>query len=424
MNIWKRKTLSFGFVSTRFSGTDGVSLETKKWVDVLTENGCKVYYMAGELDTPPEISFEVPKAHFQHPEILEIQDILFKKKKRDRAITKRVQSLKEEIRDKLDEFHDKFKFDILVVENALAIPVNIPLGQALTEFIIETRIPTIAHHHDFYWERQRFHSYAAMDYLRSFFPPQQPNIQHVVINSIAGSQLSRRTGAPWTLIPNIMDFKTMPQEIDDYNQDIRKELGVSEKCFLILQPTRLVSRKGIETSIELVSRLEWPDCALVIPHAAGDEGFDYQHRVEDYARFMNVKLRIFTDRISKERYIDEKGVKHYTLWDIYPHADLISYPSIYEGYGNAFVEAIYFRKPVLINRYKIFEADIEPLDFKVISFNGFLTKSTIDLVKKTLKDEDKLKEMAESNYMLGWRYLSYEMLEEKLEGLLTNVYGS
>ena len=42
-----------------------------------------------------------------------------------------------------------------------------------------------------------------------------------------------------------------------------------------------------------------------------------------------------------------------SLWDIYPHADLISYPSIYEGYGNAFVEAIYFRKPILVNRYQI-----------------------------------------------------------------------
>ena len=67
-------------------------------------------------------------------------------------------------------YYDKYQFDILVVQNALAIPVNIPLGLALTEFIIESGIPTIAHHHDFYWERQRFHSFAAMDYLKAAFP--------------------------------------------------------------------------------------------------------------------------------------------------------------------------------------------------------------------------------------------------------------
>jgi hypothetical protein len=36
-----------------------------------------------------------------------------------------------------------------VVENALAIPMNLALGVALPEFIGETSMPTIAHHHDF-----------------------------------------------------------------------------------------------------------------------------------------------------------------------------------------------------------------------------------------------------------------------------------
>ncbi len=424
MNIWQRHKPSFGFVSTRLAGTDGVSLETKKWVDVLSKNECSSFFLAGKLDTLPEHSMEFPELHFQHPDILEIQQELFVKKQRTREINLKIHHHKESIRDKLELFYKTFKFDILVVQNALAIPVNIPLGKAITEFIIERRIPTIAHHHDFYWERQRFHSYAAMDYLRAYFPPQQPSIQHVVINSIAGSQLSRRTGARWTLIPNAMDFKTLPQGIDDYNRSIRDDFGLSKDCVLILQPTRLVSRKGIETSIELISRLNFKDCALVIPHDAGDEGYDYQQRVEDYANYMKVKLRVVSNRIAKQRYIDDNGVKYYTLWDVYPHADLISYPSLYEGYGNAFVEAIYFRKPVLINRYKIFEADIEPLGFQLVSFDGYLTSHTVDTVKSLLKDRKKLEEMAEENYMLGWRYLSYEMLEEKLETLLTNIFGS
>ena len=310
------------------------------------------------------------------------------------------------------------------MQNALAIPVNIPLGIALTEFIVETGIPTIAHHHDFFWERQRFHSYAAMDYLRYAFPPVQPNIQHVVINSLAGAELGRRRGVSWTLIPNIMDFKSYPPEIDDYTRHLRRDIGLTSDTFLILQPTRLVSRKGIETSIELISRLDPPNCALVIPHEAGDEGFEYLKRIKDYARFMKVDLRIIPDWIAKERRIDTDGRKRYTLWDIYPHADLVSYPSIYEGYGNAFVEAIYFRKPVLVNRYAIFEADIEPLGFEVIAFNSFITDETLDHVRQILDNPEKLSAMAEANYMRGWRYLSYEMLEEKLEGLLTNIYGS
>jgi glycosyltransferase involved in cell wall biosynthesis len=424
MTVWNRKKLSFGFISTRFAGTDGVSLETQKWVEVLKSKGCKVYYMAGELDTDPKISHLAPKAFFQHDEIMEVQHTLFVQKRRNRECTKKVLAIKEELRDEIDRFYDKFQFDILVVQNALAIPVNIPLGLALTDFIIESGIPTIAHHHDFFWERQRFHSFAAMDYLKAAFPPDQPNIQHVVINSLAGMELARRTGASWTLVPNIMDFKTLPQEIDDFNQNLRSDIGLDDDCLFILQPTRLVSRKGIESSIELISRLERENCALVIPHEAGDEGLTYRARVEDYAQFMGVKLKLIDDRIAKERRIADDGRKQYTLWDVYPHANLVSYPSIYEGYGNAFVEAIYFRKPIIVNRYQIYEADIEPKGFQAVTFDGFITAETVQRVKEMIDDSQGLAEIAEANYLLGWRYLSYEMLEEKFEAMLSNIYGA
>ena len=424
MLVWNRKKLSFGFISTRFAGTDGVSLEAQKWVDVLEAKGCRVYYMAGELDTDPDISHLVPKAFFKHEEILEIQHALFIKKHRNRECTKKIHAIKEELRDEIDRFYKKFQFDILVVQNALAIPANIPLGLALTEFIIESGIPVIAHHHDFYWERQRYHSNAARDYLQAAFPPNQPEIQHVVINSLAGIELARRTGASWTLVPNIMDFKILPQEIDDYNRGLRSDIGLDDESFFILQPTRLVSRKGIEASIELISRLKRKNCALVIPHEAGDEGISYRKRVEDYANFFGVDLKLISDRVGKERQIKKDGRKQYTLWDVYPHADMVSYPSIYEGYGNAFVEAIYFRKPILVNRYQIFEADIEPKGFEVISYDGYITDETVQKVKDLMDDPKRLAEMAETNYMLGWRYLSYEMLEEKLETLLLNIYGA
>ncbi len=64
----------------------------------------------------------------------------------------------------------------MIVENALTIPINLPLGLALTEFIAETGYPVIAHHHDFYWERQRFLNNSVNDYLAAAFPPNLPSI--------------------------------------------------------------------------------------------------------------------------------------------------------------------------------------------------------------------------------------------------------
>ncbi|MBW2741450.1 MAG: glycosyltransferase, partial [Deltaproteobacteria bacterium] len=164
--------------------------------------------------------------------------------------------------------------------------------------------------------------------------------------------------------------------------------------------------------------------SLVITHKAEDEGQDYLMRIEEFVKLIDVDLKIISDRIGVKRGFDENGRKIFTLWDVYQHADLITYPSVYEGYGNAFVESIYFRKPIVINRYSIFVADIEPKGFDVISFDNYITKDTIHTIKNLTKNSKRLAQMVEKNYMLGWRYLSYEMLEEKIEQLLINYYGS
>ena len=423
MNVWERKKPSFGFISTRLAGLDGVSLEVNKWVDVIVSKGCSVYYMAGELDTDPKISHLAPKAHFENEEILEIQQDLFVKKQRTPEISSKIKKLTNELKAEIEVFYKKFNFDILVVQNALAIPVNIPLGLAITEFIMETQIPTIAHHHDFYWERERFFAPTAADYLRSAFPPVHPSIQHVVINSVAGHEFGRFTGASWTLMPNVLDFKELPPEQDDFNKNFRQEIGLDEDSLFILQPTRIVSRKGIEIAAELVKRLEPTKASLVITHKSGDEGDEYLMRIEEFAELIGIDIRIISDRIGVKRDIDKDGKKIFTLWDAYQHADLVTFPSLYEGYGNAFVEAIYFKKPVFVNRYLIYTVDIEPKGFDVVTIDGYITKEKINMIKELLNDKNRVAKMVEKNYMLGWQYLSYEILEEKLEQLLINFFG-
>ncbi|MCK5418781.1 MAG: glycosyltransferase family 1 protein, partial [Desulfobacterales bacterium] len=183
-----------GFISTRFAGTDGVSLETAKWANVFEKVGFTCFYFAGELDRPPEHSYLVKEAHFQHPDIKDIFRNCFGASVRGRFVTRKIYQVKQKLKDHLYKFIEKFDLDLLVPENALTIPLNIPLGIALTEVISETGMPTIAHHHDFFWERQNFMINACWEYLNMAFPPHLPAIRHVVINSSADNQLSLRTG--------------------------------------------------------------------------------------------------------------------------------------------------------------------------------------------------------------------------------------
>ncbi len=408
-----------GFVSTRFAGTDGVSLEAEKWAQLFEKEGLSCFYFGGELDRSPHISYQLAEAHFTHPDILKINRSVFGAKRRDRTITQKIHKIKIKIKDHLYAFIERFKIDLLVPENSLTIPLNIPLGLAITEVISETGISTIAHHHDFFWERQQFITNACWDYINMAFPPQMPAVKHVVINSVAGHELSHRTGISATLIPNVMDFENPPAPPDDYALDVRTALGLEPNELLLLQPTRVVKRKGIEHAIELAHRLG-NRTKLVISHASGDEGHDYEKRVKDYSKLMGVNTLFVSDIINDRRGTTPDGRKIYTLSDIYPFADLVTYPSTYEGFGNAFLEAVYFRKPIVVNNYSIYSADIRPKGFDVIEIDGYVTQKAVRQAKKILKDSDAREKMVETNYEIARRNYSYRALRWRLRALIAD----
>src|SRR4030095_11924035 len=102
------------------------------------------------------------------------------------------------------------------------------------------------HHQNFAWERERFVLNGVTDYLLAAFPPSLPHIEHVVINSMAQKELARRHALASVIIPNVLDFETPPPALDEYNADLRREIGLREDDLFILQPTRVVARKGIE----------------------------------------------------------------------------------------------------------------------------------------------------------------------------------
>ncbi len=436
-----------GFISTRFAGTDGVSLETAKWAVVLQRMGHECFYFCGECDRPKEKSYIVPEAFYRHPKIDSINQIVFtgewgkmhtghqihpdiKKLHQDffsvyirpANITGQVEELKGYFKKHLYEFASRFALEALIVENALTIPINLPLGLALTEFIAETGYPVIAHHHDFYWERQRFLNNSVHDYLAAAFPANLPSIRHVVINSMQAFQLASRTGMAAMVIPNVMDFDTPPQPLDEYARSARADLGLSSSQYLILQPTRIIQRKGIEHAIELTRSLGLP-AKLVISHAAGDEGTDYERRVRKFAALLEVTVNFESAIVGAERGLTVDGRKVYSLADIYPQADLVTYPSSVEGFGNAFLEAIYYKRPLVVNNYSIYESDIKPKGFQVIEFDGFISEKTLEDTRYILMHPDQAKQQCDYNYKLARRYYSYSMLGRRLGLLLADCFG-
>ncbi|MEZ4771265.1 MAG: hypothetical protein R2844_22955 [Caldilineales bacterium] len=195
-----------GFLSTRLAGTDGVSLETAKLAVICRRLGHDVFYCAGELDPDGPPGLLVPEMHFTHPEARWIHDHSFGVAVAPAGLTARITAMAGSLRASIGRFVDEFQIDVLVPENALTIPMHVPLGVALADFIAETGMPVINHNHDFYWERERFRVTCIGDILSRAFPPDLPSVQHLVINSLAQKALRARLDIGATLLPNIFDF--------------------------------------------------------------------------------------------------------------------------------------------------------------------------------------------------------------------------
>jgi glycosyltransferase involved in cell wall biosynthesis len=416
------KPQRIGFVSTRLAGTDGVSLETAKWVFILEQLGHTCFFFAGECDWDAARSSVVPEAHFDHPSIQQLQLDLFDDYVRSPDTSRRVEQLKNLLKEHVHTFIKRFDLNLIVIENAMAIPMNVPLGLALTEVIAETGIPTIGHHHDFAWERSRFAVSAADDYLRAAFPSTLSSIVHVVINSYAQRQFALRTGLSSVVVPNVMDFDSPPPAPDNYTSDLRRRLNIPADAYYLLQPTRVVPRKQIERAVELVRRLDLP-AVLVISHDSGDEGAEYAAFLREYIRLMDVEARFVEETFAANRGATPDGQKVYSLADAYAPADLVTYPSSMEGFGNAFLEAIYFRKPVVMSAYEIYRVDIKPKGFQVVEFVDFIADETVSQTRELLMNPDKAAAIVEHNYAVAKRHYSYRNLEKQLAALLSHTMG-
>jgi glycosyltransferase involved in cell wall biosynthesis len=413
--------MRIGFISTRLNGTDGVSLEVGKWAQVLRRLGHDLLYCAGELGGYAAGGTLIPELHFDHQSVVRLSQRAFGEgvETDGEKVCDEIYVAADKIRAPLRHFIRSNRLDLIIVQNALTIPMNLPLGVCLTGLIAELGINTIAHHHDFFWERQRYQTNTILDLLDTTFPAKLPTIQHVTINSIAQERLKARRGIDSIVIPNVHDFTKPAPGIDAYNRDFREALGLAEDDLFVLQPTRVIQRKGIEMAIELVHRLELPNAHLYITHRAHDEGLSYWHWLKREAGVMRVDLRLIDHMIGTERSkID--GHKIYSLWDVYPHADLITYPSTYEGFGNALLEAIYFKRLVVVNRYPVYNADIEPLGFEFIELDGFVDEVAVEKTRELLNDPERVKAMAEKNYELARAHFSLEILERKVNEVLAN----
>jgi glycosyltransferase involved in cell wall biosynthesis len=222
---------------------------------------------------------------------------------------------------------------------------------------------------------------------------------------------------------------------------------------LVLQATRIVQRKGIELAVDFVKALNSPErraclrqrglygrCAfdddsrivLVLAGYSEDPAGRYLGLLKRKIQRAGIDARFIGDSVGGTRQL-EHGDKIYSLWDTYVFADFVTYPSLWEGWGNQFLEALRARLPLMLFEYPVYRTDIGDKGFRVVSLGSeILGRDDLGLVQveqavieaaadqavELLINKDLRRETVEHNFQVGRQYYSLDSLRGYLTPLM------
>ena len=413
--------MRIGIIIGRIGGVDGVALETEKWIDVLKKLGHEVFIMSGEFESwemdydhdylYPPLSFFSVEAEWGQ------RKAFFEPDKQPDALLEHVEKASNRIHLAMRQWVSKKKIDVILSENASALPCHLSMGVAIKKLVETTGIPIVTHDHDFHWERgQRYVSVhpEINHFVDKHFPLLLPNVKHAVINTFGVETFKNRFDIDALLVPNVMDFNRVYGVPTPENEFFLRDVGVLKDEIALLQVTRIVRRKGIETAISLIDQLNDKKLKLVITgNNNDDENKTYYNELIDQIHDLNLSSQVI--------FAAHKVLDHKDLSDVYAHGRACTYFSTYEGFGNAFVETVLAKKPIFVNDYKpVYSQDIGNKGFETVMISdGNLTPESVQQMSDIIYNPKRCIEIGEYNFEIGKKHFSYEVLEEKLSQLFT-----
>lgn len=433
---------NIGIIAGKLGDVDGVSLEVEKWIRVLEEFGHQVYTIAGRYAeplscVPPARRFVEEVLKFDSPLQRECEQEVFPhlnktaphiNGKRRKRIVEELEKNGVDLANRLFDIIYSNEIDVIIAENTNAMPMTLLGGMAVYQLALRRRVATIFHHHDFWWERSRFSHNRIEPLLGKIMPPSDPGLEHVVLSSYAAHILRSLKHVEPRVIPNCEDFDNAPV-IDDYNADFRKDFGFSDKDILIVQPTRIVPRKRIEDSLRLCSALERRHRDLpgrlqfIVSLYQGDESnMDYIGYIKALAGELDIPLHLISDRVASRRGVDAAGRKIYTNRDVLLHADMVTYLPVWEGFGNALLESVAARVPVVTTTYLVYKTDIRGARLRNIEIRDdygedgslVIPDRALDEMYYLLTNPEEKKAIVDANFSIAAREFGMDTLRSRL----------
>jgi glycosyltransferase involved in cell wall biosynthesis len=457
--VEKMKRYNIAMIHYKIQATDGVSLEMNKWAKIFEDMGHKVFMLGAEIGNNGRIIH--PSLHHTSDVAKALYNYSFVNKedfKDDDEYKKTMLDEAAKAERVIESFVVENSIDLVIPQNVWSVAMNPSVAIALERVVERHRLKVLAQHHDFFWERIGGVNYSckfAEDVADRYLPPKNPSYHHVVINQQGHDTLLKKRGLESTVVPNVFDFEMDEWKIDDYNRDFKESLNISEDDVIFLQATRIVERKGIELAIDLIRTLNDRKPSLIgktlydgriikentsfillcVGYSSDDGTGTYVDRLKDRAKRAGVNIQFADSFISHDREISDEN-KKYSLWDSYVFADIITYPSYWEGWGNQFLEGLFAEVPMVVYEYPVFVTDIKKCGFDYISLgmehttdpithlidvDHSILDSAADKSIRYLLDASFREKNVRRNFEIGKNHYSMQTLRKYLENLIEDL---
>ncbi len=392
-------------------------MEAEKWIGVLERWGYEVHRVAGFIPGAGVNDHIIPELNFRDPVIESFTTSAFSTRREEAEVERELGSLTGLIGEQLAPVLDGIAPDLMVVENLFSLPVNMPLTLALCRYVEEREPPVAAVHHVFYWQSPAFSSYCVFDdLLVSHFPPSLPRVRHVTISQASREELYQKTAVTSNCLYYCFDFDNVRGQ-DGFNAGLRRDLGVGESEAMFLQPPCTIGKEGTKQSVkftrEFAAAAGRRSHLVVTGCGEGD-----REKIDHLRRAAGVSVIHVPGWLGRKR--DEPGMGFpYDIHDAYARCDMVTFPSMKEGFGHPIMESVLHKKPLLTSNYPLLE-ELRGFGFQFLPMDRQAAARTV----KLLDHPQLMDEMTGRNFEIGRRYFSLEALEEELEGLLSGLIGS
>lgn len=268
--------------------------------------------------------------------------------------------------------------DLVVVENALTIPLHIAASRVLADALRERRV--LVRHFDPPWHRERFAHITD-------FPIRNDDWVHVATCELTAQEL----------VAHGIDAEVVRPAISEQTASVdrlaaRSWVGVAEETLLALHPVRAIRRKNVGCALALAKEFR---ATYWLTGPAEEDFSAYAHRLIDNAMAPTIW-----------RSFDPIGVDA-----AYSAADIVLFPSAWEGFGLPPLEASMRSLLPIVGNYPVAE-ELRQLGFE------WPRPHQAHEVRQLLEDPLELAVVLDRNRFIAVREFGIEATTEQLGKVL------